>query len=183
MTSQRRTYDQYTDRSKEESDMYVPSIGDIWQRAQDVYSGGMLDWGAAAWQKYEDQAFHYYMGHLYSMQDNQGWPPQLVQILRNNALAALQEGHNAEQFWAIILSTEQQVITNAGYNPSSLRNYSNHIDFLNAVYYSAEGYRDDLKKYAPHKQILGGENGTVEDLKKLLIAGFAVLIGVQLLKK
>ena len=182
MTSQRRTYDQYTDRSKTESDMYVPSFGDIWQRAKDVYSGGMLDWGAAEWQKYEDQAFHYYMGHLYSMEDNQGWPEGLVQELRTNALAALQEGHNAEQFWAIILSTEQEVIRNAGYNPVNLRNYYKHMDFLDAVYYSAEGYRDVLEEYAPHKQ-LGGGGETKDDLKKLLIAGFAVLIGVQLLKK
>jgi len=174
---------QYYERSQAETGVYIPSALDLAYMAKDAYMAlWNVDYGVAEWQKYEDKAFHFYMASLYSLEDNQGWNPELVQLLRQNAIAALQESHTAAQFWAFILATEQQVIIDSGYNPSALPNYAKHVEFMNATSTAVEGYRDILSEYSPHQQIWKGQGESFEDFKKILIVGFAVLIGVQVLK-
>ena len=122
------------------------------------------------------------MAALYSLEDNQGWNPDLVQLLRDNAIRVLQESHTAAQFWSYILSYEQQVIIDSGYDPRALPNYSKHVDFLNSVTEAVEGYRDVLDEFSPHKRFFEGSKDSYEDLKKVLIVGFIALVGVQFIK-
>ena len=172
----------YGERSTQETGVYIPNLWDLAQRAKDAYLGAFLDWDVVEWQKYPDKAFDYYMSHLYSMQSNKGWPPSLVQILRDNALDALAQSTTASQFWAMINHSENQIILYYGYSPSQLRNWSNHVAFLDSAGDAASSYREVLDEYAPHQQLgkQGSEN--IDDLKKFALIGLAVLVGVQVLK-
>ena len=175
-------FNQYYDRSVMESGFFHPSLGDIAHQAKDAYLGLFTDWDVAEWQRYEDKAFHYYMASLYSLEDNQGWNSDLVQLLRQNALNGLKVSHSAAQFWSYILATEQQIIIDAGYNPASIPNYSKHLDFLKAATDAVEGHRDVLDEFSPHKQIFTPGKDSYEDLKKILVLGFGVLVIVSIAK-
>lgn len=172
----------YAERSTQETDVYIPSLKDMAQRAYDSYLGAFLDWDVVEWQKYPDKAFDYYMAHLYGMQSNKGWPPQLIQILRENALQALAQSTTAEQFWSIIKNSEMSIIITFGYDPSTLQNWTNHVRFLDSVGDAATGYREVLQEFSPHNMAKKAADDTADDYKKLLLAGFGILIVLQITK-
>jgi hypothetical protein len=121
-------------------------------------------------------AFDRYSAHLDDMQLKKGWPPTLVENLKQKASSAqtgaslwslVTGAPSAADFWAGVAEGEPAVYAASGVEPGSLPKIESHIAFLEAWGSSAQGLKDAVAQYNPVAFGAGATVETAKDIKRL----------------